>query len=170
MGQRLYAASCALSPQVSFHSQELSIALFHAALLADSDVHVDYSKIPKNTPSRWALHEYMKDLAADTTLLAQTEIISEAAKVFLLCDKGAKKGTNAHFVKILCWWSKTEKKVKTFNLDTDNSGGKNVDGATAVKHVLQQIFGSQNCATERMIMGRQLIVVVEALDSHSTTR
>ena len=106
MGQRLYAASCVLSPQASFQSQELSITLCNAALLADSEVEADFTKIPKNTPSRWALQEYIKDLAADATFLAQSEIVSKGANVFLLCDKGAKKGANAHFVKILCWWSK----------------------------------------------------------------
>ena len=155
LGQRLYAASCVLSPQVSFHSQELTIALCHAALLANSKVdQIDYSKIPKNTPSRWALQEYIKDLAADTTFLAKMEIVSEAAKVFLLCDKGAKKGANAHFVKILCWWSKKHKTVKTFNLDTDDSDGKSADGAAAVKHALQRMFGSHNRATEGMITGQ----------------
>ena len=93
LGHQLYAALCALNPQVSFHNQELTIAMCHAALLADSNIKTKFnlSRIAKTTPGCSSLQRYVKDLAADLILLALHEIQLKASNVFLLCDKGAKK-------------------------------------------------------------------------------
>jgi hypothetical protein len=46
-------------------------------------------------------HQIQKFVAAD-------KILEDDARVFLICDKGALKTENAHFVKILAWYSKKE--------------------------------------------------------------
>ena len=133
LGKRLHAASCILNTQASFGNQYTSVALTNAALLIDSSIEeANIANIAPSTPSKWALWEYIKDLAAEVTFLALPEIKEQKAKVFLLCDKGAKKGNNAYFLKILCWWSQTDKIVKMFGINTDDANGKSVNGAMAL--------------------------------------
>jgi hypothetical protein len=55
----------------------------------------------------------------------------------LSCDKGNKKGLS-HFVKILLWWDKTEKKVQTFVLDIDASEGRSEGCAEAIQHSMKR--------------------------------
>lgn len=134
-----------MNPQSSLHNQELSIALTTGALMSDSGMQFgDVHKAAKAMPSRSSLKRYIQDLATDTTILAYDDIIRNHSRLYLLCDKGAKKGVHAHFVKILCWWSKTDKTVKTFNLYCDDSDGRSSDGASAILHSLKQIFGAEN--------------------------
>ena len=73
---------------------------------------------------------------------AAEEIIVESARLFLLCDKGAKKTSNSHFVKLLCWWCKADKTVKTFNLDANDTDGTSEKCAKAIRHALQKMFGT----------------------------
>jgi hypothetical protein len=64
--------------------------------------------------------------------------------LFLLCDKGAEKTANAHFVKNMCWWSKLDKKIKTFNMDSNDTDGTSTACAHAIEHTLLQLFGGQD--------------------------
>jgi hypothetical protein len=61
-----------------------------------------------------------------------------------LCDKGAKKTANAHFVKIMCWWSTLDKKIRTFNMDSNDTDGTSKACAHAIQHALFQFFGGQD--------------------------
>jgi hypothetical protein len=56
----------------------------------------------------------------------------------LSCDKGNKKGLS-HFMKILSWWDKTEKKVQTFVLDIDASEGTSEGCAEAIQHSMKKV-------------------------------
>jgi hypothetical protein len=61
--------------------------------------------------------------------------------VFLSCDKGNKKGPR-HFVKILSWWDKIEKKVQTFVLDIDASEGTSEGCAEAIQHSMKKVHNT----------------------------
>jgi hypothetical protein len=84
------------------------------------------------------------DAATDSTFITAEEIITEGARLFLLCDKGAKKTSNSHFVKLLCWWCKAEKTVKTFNLDANDTDGTSEKCAKAIRHALLKMFGTND--------------------------
>ena len=75
-------------------------------LLADAGINIDYKNIARNVPSATTLKDLVVDAATDSTFAAAEEIMKEGARNFLLCDKGAKKTSNSHFVKLLCWWCK----------------------------------------------------------------
>jgi hypothetical protein len=120
---------------------EVTTSLVHAALLVDAGTDADYKKIAKNIPSASTLKDLIVDAATDATFDAVEDIMNEGARIFLMCDKGAKKTSNSHFVKLLCWWSKTEKTVKTFNLDANNTDGTSEKCAKAIRHALFKMFG-----------------------------
>jgi hypothetical protein len=116
LGKKLYAHAAALSPQKSFKNLEMILALNQAVFLVDSGVclkNIDLEKIAKTVLSATALKEFVIDSATDSAFQAWDEIVQHNCKLFLLCDKEAKKTANAHFVKILCWWSTLDKKIKT---------------------------------------------------------
>jgi hypothetical protein len=120
---------------------EVTTQLVHAALLADAGIDADYKKIAKNIPSAWTMKDLVIDAATDATFDAVEDIMSEGAHIFLMYDKGAKKTSNSHFVKLLCWWSKTEKTVKTFNLEPKDTDGTSEKCAKAIRHALFKMFG-----------------------------
>ncbi len=114
LGKKLYAHAAALSPQNSFKNLEMILALNQAVFRVDSGVglkHIDLGKIGKTVPSASTLKDFVIDSATDSAFQAWDEIVQHNCKLFLLCDKGAKKTANTHFVKILCWWSTLDKKI-----------------------------------------------------------
>ena len=116
----------------------MSFALAKAAVLADGEL-ANANSLPgisRSSPSERTLREYIKDLATDVTFLALSKIKQEKAQLYLMCGKGAKKATNAHFVKILCWWSPKDSLVKTFTVNTDDCESKSSDAAMALDHAL----------------------------------
>jgi hypothetical protein len=120
------------------------LALNQAAFLVDSGIgmtkSIDLENIAKTVPSASTLKEFVIDAATDSAFQAWKEIVEDNCKLFLLCDKGAKKTANAHFVKILCWWSKLDKKIKTFNMDSNDTDGTSMACAHAIQHALSQLF------------------------------
>jgi hypothetical protein len=115
LAKQLYGAASVLSPQNSLKNLELVLALTQAAFLVDCGVGLkerDLQKIANTVPSARMLQALITDAAADSAFEAWDEIVTEGSKLFLLCDKGAKNTQNAHFVKILCWWSNSTKKSK----------------------------------------------------------
>ena len=119
------------------------LALNQAAFLVDSGVelrNIDLKNIAKTVPSASTLKEFVIDSATDSAFQAWDEIVQHNCKLFLLCDKGAKKTANAHFVKILCWWSKLDKKIKTFNMDSNDTDGTSMASSHACQHVLYQQY------------------------------
>jgi hypothetical protein len=147
LAKKLYAQAAALSPQTSLKNLELMLALSQAAFLVDCDVgftDTQIEKLANSVPSASSLREYVIDAATDSAFEAWDEIVQESSKLFLLCDKGAKKTENAHFVKILCWWSNLDKKIKTFNLDSNDTDGTSKACAHAIKHALSQLFGGDD--------------------------
>ena len=62
----------------------------------------------------------------------------------MIADKGAKKGATTHFAKIISWYSKTDARVKSFNIDSDDYDGSSEDCAKAVRHALVKLFGPEN--------------------------
>jgi hypothetical protein len=64
--------------------------------------------------------------------------------LFLLCDKGAKKTTNAHFVKVLLLVvEQTGQENRTFNMDSNDTDGTSMACAHTIKHALSQLFGGE---------------------------
>ena len=120
LGKKLYAHAAALSPQNSFKNLEMILALNQAAFLVDSGVelkNIDLEQIAKTVPSASTLKDFVIDSATDSSFQAWEEIVRDNCKLFLLCDKGAKKTANAHFIKIMYWWSILNKEIKTFNME-----------------------------------------------------
>jgi hypothetical protein len=147
LGKKLYAHAAALSPQNSFKNLEVILALNQAAFLVDSGVgfkNKDLEKLSNTVPSATTLKDFVINAATDSAFQAWEEIVQDQSKLFLLCDKGAKKTANAHFVKILCWWSKLDKKIKTFNMDSNDTDGTSKACAHAIQHALSQLFGGQD--------------------------
>ena len=62
----------------------------------------------------------------------------------MIADKGAKKGAHTHFAKIISWYIKTDTRVKSFNIGSDDYGGSSEDCAEAMRHVLVKLFGPDN--------------------------
>ena len=77
------------------------VALSHAELLADSEIPVDVAKVSYTVPSSQTLTELLCDCATDALYQAASEIKSVGARVFLMADKGAKKGQHTHFFKTI---------------------------------------------------------------------
>jgi hypothetical protein len=78
--------------------------------------------------------------------------------VFLICDKGALKTSNAHFVKILAWYSKKEQRVKMFLLDCNDTDGTSDECVTAIKHALKKFFGGDTNTDDLVVsvLNRQM--------------
>ena len=105
LGKRLYGGMAALSHQTSFYNLEMIVALLHAALLADSGIPVDVSKVSYTVPSSQTLKELLCDCVTYALYQVASEVKSVGARVFFMADKGAKKGRHTHFVKIISWFS-----------------------------------------------------------------
>jgi hypothetical protein len=145
LGRRLYGAALALSPTTSLENFELTAALTLAAFMADAGAPIDLAKCADALPSQSTLKRLVHKAATDSIFNASQEIVEDAAKVFLICDKGAGgKVANAHFVKILSWYSHREQRVKTFNVDTDEAAGKSENAGDAVDHSLTKMFGDRS--------------------------
>jgi hypothetical protein len=113
LGQKLYAHAAAITPQNTFKNLEMILALNQAALLVDSGIgisSIELEKTAKTVPSASTVKDFVIDAATNSAFQAWEEIVEDNCKSVLLCDKGAKKTANAHFVKILCWWSKLTRK------------------------------------------------------------
>jgi hypothetical protein len=109
LGKKLNGAAVALHPQSPFKALELTFAPSHVMLLADAELNtVKLSDLAYYVPSTSTLLEFVADAATYSKFIAAEEILEEGGKVFLICDKGALKTANAHFVKILAWYSKKE--------------------------------------------------------------
>ena len=148
LGKRLSGATAALNPQCNFGNLELTIALSHAALLADAGMDlVNLKHLASSTPSASKLLEFVADAATDSTFLAAEEILEEGSEMFLICDKGALKVANAHSVKILAWYSRKAGRVKTFMLDSEDLDGHSNECADAIRHSLSKLF----CGNESIV-------------------
>ena len=122
---------------------EIIIALSHAALLTDANIPFSLDKLASSVPSATSLRHYINSLAADNLFDACEEILSLGARVYLMCDKGALKTANAHFVKILCWYSKDKHCVRSFNIDTEESDASSHDCGNAINHALKKVLGDK---------------------------
>jgi hypothetical protein len=144
LGKKLYAHAAALSPQNCFKNLEMILALNQAVFLVNSGVglkNINLEKIAKTVPSALTLKEFVIDSATDSAFQVWDEIVQHNCKLFLLCDKGANKKTaNAHFVKMLCWWSTLDKKIKMFNMDSNDTNGTSKACAHAIQHALFQLL------------------------------
>jgi hypothetical protein len=113
LGKKLHTHAAALSPQNSFKNLDMILALNQAAFFVDSGIGMnstDLKKISKTVPSASTQKDFVIDAATNSASQAWKEIVEENCKLFLLCDKGANKTANAHFVKMLCWWSNWTRK------------------------------------------------------------
>jgi hypothetical protein len=140
LSKRLLASALASVPGLSLTGAELVIPLVVAAFLADShliDDKIDFKLFSKSFASARNLRDILISFAVDSLIEVGNQIHG-AENVFLSCDKGNKKGLS-HFVKILSWWDKTEKKVQTFVLDIDASEGTSEGCAEAIQHSMKKV-------------------------------
>ena len=140
LSKRLLASALASVPGISLTGAELVIPLVVAAFLADSNLiedNLDLSLFSKSFASAHNLRDILISFAVDSLIEVGNQIRG-ADNVFLSCDKGNKKGLS-HFVKILSWWDRTQKKVQTFVLDIDASEGTSEGCAEAIKHSMKKL-------------------------------
>jgi hypothetical protein len=96
LAKQLCATAAALSPQNSFKNMELVLALLlnQATFRVDCDIGLkeeDISKLANTVSSASKLKDFVADAAADSSFEAWDEIVTEGCKLFILCDKGARK-------------------------------------------------------------------------------
>jgi hypothetical protein len=143
LAKRLLASALASVPGLSLLGAELVIPLIVAAFLADShliDDNLDFNLFSKS----FASAHNLRDILISFTVYSLIEVgnqICGAENVFVLCDKGNKKGLS-HFVKILSWWDRIEKKVQTFVLDIDASEGTSEGCAEAIQHSMKKVHNT----------------------------
>jgi hypothetical protein len=122
---------------------ELVIPLLVAAFLAYSHLihyNLDFNLFSKSFASAHNLRDILISFAADSLIEVGNQICG-AENVFLSCNKGNKKGLS-HFVKILSWWDKIEKKVQTFVLDIDASEGTLEGCDEAIQHWMKKVHNT----------------------------
>jgi hypothetical protein len=140
LSKRLLASVLASVPGLSLTGAELVIPLVVAAFLADShliDDQIDFKLFSKSFASARNLRAILISFAV-YSLIEVGNQIHGADNVFLSCNKGNKKELS-HFVKILLWWDKTEKKIQTFVLDIDTSEGTSEGCAEAIQHSMKKV-------------------------------
>jgi hypothetical protein len=101
------------------------------------DDQIDFKLFSKSFASARNLRDILISFAVDSLIEVGNQIHG-ADNVFLSCNKGNKKGLS-HFVKILSWWDKTEKKAQTFVLDIDASEGTSEGCAEAIQHSMKKV-------------------------------
>ena len=120
----------------------------HAALIVDAGITVlALNKILASVPSATHLKDILCNCSSDSMSEVAEEILKDGARIFLIADKGAKKGSHTNFVKIISWYIKNDARVKSFNLDSDDSDGSSEDCAKAVRHALVKLFAPENVYT-----------------------
>jgi hypothetical protein len=115
-----------------------TIFVIVAAFFADlnlMDNNTDLELFSKSFASASNLPNMLISSAVDCLMEIGNQICL-ADNVFMSCDKGNKKGLS-HFVKILSWWDKIQKKVQTFVLDVDASEGTSEGCAKAIEHSMK---------------------------------
>jgi hypothetical protein len=140
LSKRLLASALVSVPGFSLTGAELVIPLVVAAFLADSnliDDKIDLTLFSKSFASAHNLRDIVISSAVDSLIEIGNEICG-ADNVFMSCDKGNKKGLS-HFVKILSWWDRVQKQVKTFVLDIDASEGTSEGCAEAIQHSMKKL-------------------------------
>jgi hypothetical protein len=141
-GESLYKGAIAMMPQGSQKAMESVLLLSKADVLADANVNIrNFDDISGSTPSASKISEWVYNGAADSKFLASQEILSKKCKVYLICDKGALKTANAHFVKLIAWCNIEEGRIKIFDLDADDSDGTSEQCAEVLKHSIFSFFG-----------------------------
>jgi hypothetical protein len=98
---------------------------------------IDFKLFSKSFASARNLRGILISFTVDSLVKVGNHIHGED-NVFLSCDKGNKKGLS-HFVNILSWWDKTEKKVQIFVLDIDVSEGTLEGCAEAIQHSMKKV-------------------------------
>jgi hypothetical protein len=140
LAKRLLASALASVPGLLLLGAELAIPLVVASFLADLhliDDNIDFNLFSKSFALAHNLRDILISFAVDSLIKVRNQICGDE-DVFLSCDRGNKKGLS-HFVKILSWWDKIEKKVQTFVLDIDASEGT-VEGCTkAIQHSMKKV-------------------------------
>jgi hypothetical protein len=140
LSKRLLASALASVLGLLLTGAELVIPLVVTAFLADShliDDKIDFKLFSKSFASDRSLRDILISFAVDSLIEVGNQIHG-AENVFLSCDKGNKKGLS-HFMKILSWWDKTEKKVQTFVLDIDANEGTSEGCAEAIQHSMKKV-------------------------------
>jgi hypothetical protein len=143
LAKRLLASTLASIPGLSLSGSELVIPLVVAAFLADShliDNNLDFNLFSKSFASAHNLRDILISFAVDSLIEVGNQICG-AQNVFLSCDRGNKEGLS-HFVKILSWWDKIEKKVQTLVLDIDGSEGTSEGCAEAIQHSIKKVHNA----------------------------
>ena len=103
-GKIIYGTMMALSPQTLLKNMELLISLSHVAFIRNAGVQTGaFKNIGSYTPSASKLHKLLQYCATGSMYEVCQEILEleDVSIVFMTADKGALKGSHAHFVNII---------------------------------------------------------------------
>jgi hypothetical protein len=130
LSKRLLASALASVPGLSLTGAELVIPLVVATF------QIDFKLFSKSFALARNLRDILILFAVHSLIEVGNQIHGADNNVFLSCGKGNKKGLS-HFVKVLPWWDKTEKKVQTFVLNINASEGTSEECAEAIQHSMK---------------------------------
>ena len=115
IGQRLHAMADVHAPKLGVDTLAMIIFIASTDTLANLGVIPSYlPAILQLTPSPATLNKLVIELGVDIVLLISKEI--EDMKLSLICDKGESKGPAVSFIKLLCWYNKSRKKLRLYVL------------------------------------------------------
>ena len=63
-------------------------------------------------------------------MIFRKAVLSNQSHIYLSCDKG----TSGNFIKMISYYNFEKKKVDTYTLDIEASGGNSADAAIAIHH------------------------------------
>ena len=138
--RQFLACASILSPKTSHDKIALIFGLSRASFVEElgclqscwgkKDTDEFYEALAKSSIKPSVISRSIAEIAAESLLLFRDEIITEKTAVYMGCDKGQ----NNHLIKCAARWSKKKKKVVTFLLDVEKSGGFSKDAAFAIAH------------------------------------
>lgn len=128
LGKRMLCSAMVQNPAMSFYSFEQIIPIVIASLFVDADVEIDDEGVGKPWPSASTLKNILSEGAIDVVACIRKLIEKNKSPLFVLANKGHRKGVN-HFVKLIAFWD-PEREI--YCLDIDGSEGSSEAAAQAI--------------------------------------
>ena len=137
MGNNILAIGLAHAPALTNTVAEMLIPCVLALFFSNVGIDLPITQIANVSPNCDTIGNIISDVGANVVTEIQAKL-ERVSSIFLACDKGNKKN-DSYFVKILCWWDHTGKKVDKFVLDVDGAEGSSQDAATSIDRSLRKI-------------------------------
>ena len=109
IARKILAVGLSHAPQLTARSAKMLIPCIIASFLTDAGIQVDPEQIAAVSPSKGTIQNLVMSTSISFVKDLQSQL-QEVEYVSMTCNEGNKKASS-YFVKVLCWWSKEEKKV-----------------------------------------------------------